>query len=79
MTAFQLARAAFDRPGDVVLGHADGLGGVDGGTEAEVEVGVPAARLGRDDDRLGHLAPHLAAFGVDQGLFVLDTRPMGMT
>ena len=66
--AFELAGAALDGPLDVVLGHADGLGVVDGVAEPQVRVGVAAAVLGGDDDRLGQLAPQLAALGVDQAL-----------
>ena len=74
--AFQFAGAAFDRPLDVLLGHADGLGVVDGVAEPQVGVGIAAAVLGRDDDRLGQLAPELAALGVDQRLLVFNARPM---
>ena len=45
--AFELAGAALDGPLDVLLGHADGLGVIDGVAEAEVGVGVAAAVLWR--------------------------------
>ena len=70
------AGAAFDGPLDVLLGHADGLGVVDGVAEAEVLVGVAAAVFGRHDDGLRQLAPQLAAFGVDERFLVFDTRPV---
>ena len=78
VAAFELAGAALDGPLDVVLGHTDGLGVVDGVAEAQVGVRVAAAVLGRDDDRLGQPAPELAALGVNQGLLVFNARPMGM-
>ena len=80
VAAFELAGAVLDRPGDVLLGHADRLGGVDGGAEAEVHVRIAAAaHLRGDDDPLGEPAPELAALGVDQGLFVFDASPVRMT
>ncbi len=73
---FEFAGAAFDGPLDVLLGHAHGLGVVDGVAEPQVGVGVAAAVLGRDDDRLGQFAPEFAALGVDQRFLVFNARPM---
>ena len=79
IAAVELAGARLDRAVDIVVGHADGLGGVDGIAEAEIHVRIAAAHLRRDDDRLGQLAPQLAALVVDEGLLAGDVRPMGMT
>ena len=76
--AGQLTRAFLDGPGDVVLGHADFFGVVDGVAQPQVGAGVATAHFGRDDDRLGTLAPDFAATVVDEGFFVFDTRPVGM-
>ena len=78
VAAGQLAGARLDGPVDVVVGHADGPGGVDRIAQAEVHRGIAAPHLRRHDDRLGQLAPELAALVVDQGFLAGDVRPVGM-
>ena len=64
---------------DRVLGHVARLGVDDRVAQAEVGVGIAAAGFGGDDDRLGELAPELAALGVDEPFFMGDVRPVGMS
>src|SRR5207249_7873545 len=76
--AAQFAGAALDGPLDVVLGHADGAGLVDGVAELEVHFRVAAAVPGRDDDRPAQLAELLAPLGVNGPFLVLDRCPVRM-
>src|SRR5439155_9025279 len=73
--AFGLAGAALDGPFDVVLGHADFAGLVNGIAKLEVGFGVAAAVPRGDDDRPAQLAEELAALGVDGAFLVLDGCP----
>ncbi len=59
--AFQLAGAFLDGPVDRVLGHVAGFGVDDGVAQAQIGVRIATANLRGDDDRLGQLAPKLAA------------------
>src|SRR5262249_38135730 len=74
---FQLAGAALDRLLDVVLGHGDGPGLVDGVPQREVHGGVAAAGPGGDDDVPAELAEQLAPLGVHHGLVSHDV--LGVT
>src|SRR5439155_21314191 len=76
--AAQFASAAFDGPLDVVLGHADGAGLVDGVAELEVHFRVAAAVPGRDDNRPAQLAEQLTPLGVYGPFLVLDRCPVRM-
>src|SRR5262249_50411375 len=78
LLTLEVAGAALDGAFDVVLGHGDFAGLVDGIAELEVHGGIAAAVPRRDDDRPAQLAPQLAALGVDGSLFMLDRRPMRM-
>ena len=77
--AFGLAGAALDGPFDVVLGHADFAGLVNGIAKLEVGFRVAAAVPRGDDDRPAELAEELAALGVDGAFLVLDGCPVGMS
>jgi hypothetical protein len=78
MLAAQLTGPAFDRPLDVVLGHADLTCLVDGVSQLQVHGRIATATFGGDDDRPAQLAPQLAAPRVDCAFLVLDRGPMGM-
>src|SRR5262249_9177455 len=69
--AGQLARAALDRPLDVVLRHADRPRLVDRVAQLQVHFGIAAAVARGDDDRPAELAEQLAPLGVDGPLLVL--------
>src|SRR5262249_2524486 len=69
--ALNFARAGFDGPLDVVLGHADGPRLIDGVAQLEVHGRIAAAVAGGNDDGPAQLAPQLAALGVDGPLLVL--------
>ena len=77
--AAAFAGALPDGAVDVVLGHGDGPGAVDGGAQAGVHRRVTAAVAGRDGDFMSTLAEDLATFGVFLGLDVLDLGPLVMT
>ena len=71
-------RAALDGALDVVGRHGRFLGLVDGVVQRRVAIRVAAAHTGRDLDVLDELGEELAALGVNGGLLVLGSRPLGM-
>ena len=74
LPAFQFAGAAHDGLLDVVGGHADGLGGEDGGAETGIGIRIAAA-AGGDHNFLDDARERFPALGVQCGLLVLDGRP----
>src|SRR5690606_25059697 len=64
MGTLHLARAALDRPVDVVLGHALRLGTIDGRPQTRVGGRVAAAGTGCRRDLAYQLGENLAALGV---------------
>ena len=72
------ARAAADRPLDVVGGHVGRLGVGDDRPQPRVHVGIAAAGPGRDGQFLDEAREDLAALGVGGALLVLDRVPLGM-
>ena len=68
-----------DRPLDVVGGHVDRAGLLDGEPKPVVRIGVAAALPGRDADLARDLREQGAALGVGDALRALDRGPFGMT
>src|SRR5690606_2859769 len=66
--ALELARALLDGAVDVLVGHVDGLGRVDGRAKTRVAVRVTAAGLGGDGDLADDLGPGGGALGVGDRL-----------
>src|SRR5450759_764473 len=79
LDATLLAGAALDGAVDVVGGHVDLAGLLDGEAETEVGGGVSPALLGRDRDLSRHLGEDGALLGVGGRLLVLDRRPLGVS
>ena len=71
-----LEGAGFDGPFDVIFGHADGFGVMDGVAKAQIRFRVTAAHFGGNDNCAGELAPGLTTFIVNESLFVLNPGPM---
>jgi hypothetical protein len=74
LTAFEFAGAAHDGLLDVVGRHTDRFGGQDGGAQARIPVGVPAAARG-DHDFLDNARERFSTLGVKCRLFVLNGGP----
>ena len=77
--AAEFACAFFDGAVDVVLGHGDGLGIVDGGAEAGIGGGISTAGAGGKGDLMSAFAEYPAFDGVYSGFDVLDLGPLVMT
>src|SRR5262249_26042556 len=71
--------AAFDRPVDVIVGHALGPRGLDRTAKARIAVRISPAGFRRDGDFLRQFAEDLAAFGVNRAFETLDLRPFAMS
>jgi hypothetical protein len=76
--ALEFASALLDGALDVVVRHVRRLGGVDGGTQAGIAVGVAAALTGRHGDLLDELGKQRAALGVGDRLLSLDLCPLAV-
>ena len=76
--AGQLPRAPLDRVLDPVGGHIDLTRLLDCQAQPKVAVNISAAFLGGDRDLATGACEGLAAFGVDDRLFVLDAGPLGV-
>ena len=77
--AAEFAGAFFDGAVDVVLGHGDGLGIVDGGAETGIGGRISATGAGGECDFMGALAEDPAFDGIDSGLDVFDLGPLVVT
>src|SRR5919201_2554315 len=73
--AAEVARAALDRPLDVLLRHVDITGLLDRESQPVVTVWIPATFASRDRDLARHLGELLTFLRVGEGLLVLDRRP----
>ena len=77
--AAEFAGAFFDGAVDVVLGHGDGLGIVDGGAKASICGRITATGAGSEGDLMGAFAEYSAFDGIDSSLDMLDLGPLVMT
>ena len=75
----QFPGAFHDRPFDVVGWHVGRSGVVDRFAQARVVIKDSASYSGGDGDFPDDPGENFAALGVNDGLFVLDARPMRMS
>ena len=77
--AAEFSRAFFDGAVDVILGHGDCLGIVDGGTETGVGTRISTTGTGGECDFVSALAEDPALDGIDSGFDVFDLGPLIVT
>ena len=77
--AAQFPGAFLDGAFNILLGGGHGLGPVNGGPQARVQIRISAAALGGQHDFMGKAGKHLALLGIFLSLNVLDLRPFIMS